>query len=108
MTLAAMPHETEERRKMALTKADIEAIVDAVYKRHEDAAVSHLCRFDQLDPEMAKEALAFFKSFNEAMSDTKKTVRRWLVIAMLTGTVALLGRGVWMYLKEAAKVSGTK
>lgn len=94
---------------MALTPADIEAIVEAVYARHKAELSFHVpCRFEAADPEMVKEALAFFKGFNDALDDTKKTARRWIVVALLTGTVAILGKGVWMYLKEAAKTAAPK
>lgn len=95
-------HEYKEKRKMALTPADIEAIAQAVHKLQLDD--DHHCRFGQLDPKQVASAMEFFVKFNAAMEDSKKTVRRWLIIAFLTALAGLVGMGFWEKVKAIAKL----
>jgi hypothetical protein len=76
-----------------LTDRDVEAIVLAVESRKS----SH-CRYDA-DPKDLEDAITFFRTFSEAVSDSKRTVRRWFLVALMTAMTALIGAGILSKLK---------
>lgn len=56
------------RRRNNLTDEDIQKIVTAI-NGHEQS-----CKFDGVSPDDLKEAVEFYKNFNELMKNSKKTV----------------------------------
>lgn len=88
-----------ERRQRTLTEADVELITTIVKQCVAKPELDHFCKFEGIDPEMAKEAIRFFKSYTEALQDTKSTVRKFLVVTILTALTALLGAGIYVKFK---------
>lgn len=78
-----------------LTTADIEAIVTAIENKKSDH-----CRYD-VDPNDIKEAIAFFRAFRDAVADSKKTARRWIIVALMTTISLLIGLGTMSKIKES-------
>lgn len=56
------------RRRNNLTDEDINRIVSAM------ALHTQSCKFDGVNPDDLKEAVEFYKNFNELMKNSKKTV----------------------------------
>lgn len=75
-----------------LTDADVAAIVAAMQRQD-----AH-CRYD-VDPSELAEAMRFFKAFNAALEDSKRTVRNALLKLFVAGVCILLGLGALARLK---------
>lgn len=75
-----------------LTDADVAAIVAAM-----QAQEGH-CRYDVAPADLG-EAVRFFKAFNEALQDSKRTVRNALLKLFVAGICVLIGLGIIAKLK---------
>jgi len=91
-------------RRNSLTNEDLDAIsaiVEATYKKRQHGAED--CRFGDITPEDLKDMVDVFKEFKAAMSDSKKIVRRFLVMLILTSITGAAIYGWWAKVSDAAK-----
>jgi hypothetical protein len=88
------PAPSQERRQgRTLSDADIKLIVEEMNRfRYHD------CRFDTIQLEDLKEAVKFYKNFNEIMSDSKRTILKTLLSISVVGllTVIIIGAAAKM------------
>jgi len=120
-----MTTETERRqeqyrpRRNNLTNEDLDAIsaiVEATYKKRQHGAED--CRFGDILPEDLKymvdvfkefkaedlkDMVDAFKEFKAAMADSKKIVRRFIVVFILTSISGAAIYGWWTRISDAAK-----
>jgi hypothetical protein len=89
-----------EQRKRAFTDEDLQVLAKMITD-HQD---SH-CRYN-IDPARMDAAIRFFENINSILEDSKKTVRRALLILAVAGFVALLGAGtaykIWAIASKGA------
>lgn len=83
-----IPPVEHNRRSKNLTEEDLTNIVHAINKSR-----IHECRFTTIEEEDLRAAVDFYKNFNSIINDSKKTVRRTLLILMLTAICGLVFTG---------------
>lgn len=86
------------RRRNNLTDEDIQKIVTAINGHDQN------CKFTGVDPDDLKEAIEFYKNFNELMKNSKKTVFDTLLKLGVGAICALLLLGL---LAKFGKISIT-
>ena len=77
-----------------LTDEDIAAIVDA-FKIQE-----HQCRFPEIEPGDLREAIKFYKHYNEMMAESGTVIRKTILVIGIGGLLALLGMGAITKIKS--------
>ena len=97
----------ERRTGRTLSDTDLEALA-GVLQSH------HACRFSrvsiediedmtrvhhEIKPEDLREAVKFYTNFNNAMRDSKKTVRSLIVTLGFTTVVGLIAAGIWVEIR---------
>lgn len=80
-----------------LTDADVEAIA----KKISDHSVGHTCRFDRVKAEDLEEAIAFYKNFNQIVTEGKSTARKTLVAIVVSSAIGVTIIGALAKIKEA-------
>ena len=95
MVVKDVERRMEERRKCVLTETDIALIREALIS--EDISPQR-CRYNT-KPEEFEEIIRFVRSIMEAMSDSKRIIRRLIIGALFTGILAMLGFKAWGTLK---------
>ena len=106
-------------RRNSLTNEDLDAIsaiVEATHKKRQHGAED--CRFGDItpedlknmvdafkgvNPEDLKDVVDVFKEFKAAMSDSKKIVRRFFVMLVLSSITGAVIYGWWSRISDAAK-----
>lgn len=86
----------QERRKRSLTDADIEAFRKALRDTDHQAS----CRFMAIDPEEMKEMLTFYRKFNEALNDSKQTIRKTVLVLTISALTGMTVIGFWAKVKQ--------
>ena len=88
-----------EKRKMVLTDADIKAIANEIVLMQ----MQH-CRYD-ITPERMEAAVRFFENFNAIVEDSKSTIRKTLLTAIVLFILGLVGLGagykIWSLFPKA-------
>ena len=78
-----------------LTDADIDALVAAFGNRHE-------CRFPDIEPEVMREAVHFYRNWNKVLDDSKGVVGKTILVLLVTGLVTVMGWGMITIIKFKA------
>lgn len=76
------------------TDADIEALAVALSR-----AQRHVCRYENISEEDMEAAIRFHQHINALMSETGSTIRKTVIVAGVTGLIALLILGIYSKLK---------
>jgi len=82
-----------------LSDEDIQAIMVAIH------SVDHPrnCRFSQTTPEDMEEAIEFFRTFNTAWNESKSTIRKTLIVILVTFISGMMGAGIIVEIGKVLK-----
>ena len=81
-----------DRRR--LSDDDIEAIIVAIEKRQE-----HVCRYN-VTPDQLQSVVRFVGHIDSLLSETGSTIRKTIIVAGISGFIALLGIGAYAKIKQ--------
>jgi len=81
--------DSDPRRSNNLTNNDIARIIEAVNSTKHTA-----CRFEGITSEDLTEAVKFYKNFNTAIEESKKTIRTTLLVLLIGVLFSAVGIGV--------------
>lgn len=87
---------------MSLSDSDVQRIVAEIIKQtnsqkegdEDGEEKENPCRFEGISPEELKEVVKFIRNVNGAMSDTKKIIRRAIILFLLSSMGIVLGLGI--------------
>jgi type IV secretory pathway component VirB8 len=85
---------TPDRRTRVLTQEDIEAIGAEIARQYHAQ-----CRFTEISSDDLLSAVRFYKNFNEAMENSKKTVWNTILVLGVGGVISLIILGIFVKLK---------
>lgn len=87
----------DDRRQRVLTDADIQAIAEAFAEK---APTPHVCHWN-----LSPDDVGLLKKFLKAWNRSVNIVGTLMLVALVTGLLALLSKGFWAALWEGAKTS---
>jgi len=83
------PEVSHQRRAKNLTEEDLANIVNALNENRK-----HECRFVGIEDEDLRAAIDFYKNINAILTDSKATIRRTLLVIILTAICGFTAAGV--------------
>jgi hypothetical protein len=82
-------------RENSLTQSDIEVLTQIFQTIVDTKEKNHSCRFTSISPDDLRMMVDAHKNFNLAMTDSKKVVRRFFIVVVLSVASGLTVQGFW-------------